>query len=211
MIYVIGSQKGGCGKSTIAVNVCAELAQRGKDVVLVDSDRQGTASNWATDRAEVTTLPTVNCAQRFDNVRETLLDFAQRYEYVIVDAAGRDSRELRTAMTAADILLVPFRPSQPDLDTLPTLVDIINQAKDLNERLQAKAILTMAPTNPQINETRESTEYLDNFPELELIKTVICDRKVYRDAMSNGRGVVEMNNDKASAEIKSLIEEVFNG
>ena len=119
MILLIGSQKGGCGKSTTAASICAELAAQGKDVVLVDADRQSTAANWAADRQGNEALPIVHCIQKYDNIRQTLLDLDKRYGFVVVDAAGRDSRELRTGMTAANVLLVPFRPSQPDLDTLP--------------------------------------------------------------------------------------------
>ncbi|MFA5082454.1 MAG: AAA family ATPase, partial [Hydrogenophilaceae bacterium] len=146
MIVLIGSQKGGCGKSTTAVNICAELAGRGHDVVLVDADRQCTSANWAMDRVEKPALPAVHCIQKYENIRDTLLDLDKRYEYVIVDAAGRDSRELRTGMTAAHILVVPFRPSQPDLDTLPNMQEIIIQAKDLNHNLKVYGLITMAPT-----------------------------------------------------------------
>jgi len=210
MIILIGSQKGGCGKSTTAANICAELARQGKDVILVDADRQGTASNWVTDRNGQENLPVVHSIQKFDNIRETLLDLAKRYEYVVVDSAGRDSRELRTGMTAADVLLVPFRPSQPDLDTLPKLNDIITQALDINEALRPCAVLTMAPTNPVINETQEAKDYLADFPILNLLNTVIRDRKIYRDCMSEGKGVVEMDNGKAKAEIQCLVQELIS-
>lgn len=209
MIVLIGSQKGGCGKSTTAVNICAELARKGSDVVLVDADRQCTAANWHMDRANNAALPVVNCVQKYDNIRDTLLDLDKRYEYVIVDAAGRDSRELRTGMTAAHVLLVPFRPSQPDLDTLPKLSEIISQAKDLNPDLTVFGLLTMAPTNPVVHEAEEAREYLQDYPEIQLLETIIRDRKVYRDAMSDGRGVVEMDNMKASDEIQSLMQEIF--
>src|SRR5665647_1859059 len=136
MIILIGSQKGGCGKSTTAVNISAELSTRGHDVVLVDADKQATGANWAQDRSGNTALPVVHCIQRYDNIRDTLLDLNERYQFVIVDAAGRDSRELRTGMTAAHILIVPFRPSQADLDTLPTMQQIITQAKDINPGLR---------------------------------------------------------------------------
>ena len=106
MIILIGNQKGGCGKSTTAVNISAYLANKGKDVVLVDADRQSTATNWINDRAE-TDLPVVNSVQKYDNIRNSLLDLRNRYEIVIVDAAGRDSRELRTGMLASDIILMP--------------------------------------------------------------------------------------------------------
>ncbi len=209
MIILIGSQKGGCGKSTTAVNICAKLAKDGSDIVLVDADRQSTAANWAMDRAANGSLAVVHCVQKYENIRETLLDLDKRYQYVIVDAAGRDSRELRTGMTAAHILLVPFRPSQPDLDTLPNLQEIITQAKDLNPELVVYALLTMAPTNPVVHEADEAREYLQDYPEIKLLQTIIRDRKVFRDAMSEGMGVVEMSNSKAAQDIISLIREVF--
>ena len=209
MIVLIGSQKGGCGKSTTAVNICAYLAKNGHDVVLVDADRQCTAANWAMDRSGNKNLPVVHCVQKYDNVRETLLDLDKRYEYVVVDAAGRDSRELRTGMTAASLLLVPFRPSQPDLDTLPNLQEIITQAKDLNPELKVYGLITMAPTNPVIHETEEAREYLQDYPEIKLLDTILRDRKIYRDAMSDGMGVVEMGNQKATEEIESLMKEIF--
>ena len=209
MIILIGSQKGGCGKSTTAVNISAELAGRGHDVVIVDADRQCTSANWAMDRIENPVLAKVHCVQKYENIRDTLLDLDKRYEYVIVDAAGRDSRELRTGMTAAHIFIVPFRPSQPDLDTLPNMQEIIIQAKDLNPDLKVYGLITMAPTNPIIHEEADARECLIDYPEIKLLSTMIRDRKVYRDAMSDGLSVVEMDNPKAKAEIKKLIEEVL--
>jgi chromosome partitioning protein len=211
MIILIGSQKGGCGKSTTAVNISAELAGRGHDVVLVDADRQCTAANWAMDRVENSALAKVHCVQKYENIRDTLLDLDKRYEYVIVDAAGRDSRELRTGMTGAHILVVPFRPSQPDLDTLPNMQEIIIQAKDLNPGLKVYGLITMAPTNPIIHEETDARECLNDYQEIKLLSAMIRDRKVYRDAMSDGLGAVEMDNIKARIEIKKLVEEVLNG
>lgn len=209
MIVLIGSQKGGCGKSTTAVNIAASLSRQGCDVVVVDADRQSTAANWVADRTANADLPVVHCIQKYDNIRETLLDLDQRYEHVIVDAAGRDSRELRTGMTAAHVLLVPFRPSQPDLDTLPKLQEIIVQAKDLNPSLAVFALLTMAPTNPVVREAEEARQYLADYPLIRMVETIVRDRKVYRDAMSEGLGVVEMDNDKARDEMASLVTELF--
>ena len=211
MIVLIGSQKGGCGKSTTAVNLCASLADAGRDLILVDADRQGTASNWASDRAEQTDIPLVNCVQKYGNISSTLKDLDGRYEYVIVDAAARDSRELRTGMVVADILVVPFRPSQPDLDTLVAVHKLVNQAGDLNADLSAYAVLTMASTNPLVNEVAEATEYLVDYPDIHLMETVIRDRKVYRDAVSEGLGVIEMSNAKAKDEISSFVKELLDG
>jgi chromosome partitioning protein len=209
MIILIGSQKGGCGKSTTAVNICAELANLGHDVVLVDADRQCTSANWAMDRIANEKLAKVHCVQKYENIRDTLIDLDKRYGFVIVDAAGRDSRELRTGMLAAHVLIVPFRPSQPDLDTLPKMQEIITQAKDLNPDLKVFGLLTMTPTNPAIREEADARICLEDYPVIELLTTIIHDRKCYRDAMSDGLGVVEMDNPKAKDEIKKLIAEII--
>ena len=209
MIVLIGSQKGGCGKSTTAANICAHLSQSGKDVVLVDADRQCTAANWAMDRSGKSDLPVVHCIQKYNKIRDTLLDLDKRYEFVIVDSAGRDSQELRSGALAAQILIIPFRPSQPDLDTLPKLQDIIHNTREYHPNLIVYGLLTMAPTNPMINESEDAKDYLSDYPEIQLLKTVIRDRKIYRDAMSEGMGVVEMDNPKAREEIQSLMTEIF--
>ena len=207
MIILIGSQKGGCGKSTLAINLSAELVRLGKDVCLVDADRQETSNRWAQDRSE-SNYPMVHCVVQYENIKPTLKDLGKRYEYVIVDVAGRDSRELRTGMLAADILLTPFRPSQPDLDTLPHLARVVNEAQDLNPDLICKAVLTLAPSNPQVHEAEEAREYLADFPEFELCKTIIRDRKAYRDSISEGAGVVDWKDNKAKAEVQLLVQEV---
>jgi len=211
MIILLGSQKGGCGKSTLSTNIAAALASQGKDVILVDADRQGTASNWIAERETLEGVPTVFSVQKYDSIKTTLLDLASRYEYVVVDSAGRDSAELRSALLAADLLIIPSRPSQADLDTLDHVAKMVTMAKDFNEGLKVKVVLTMCPTNPSIKELEQSKEYLADFPEFELTGTFISDRKIYRDALSDGKGVIELDNKKAKNEITSLINEVVSG
>jgi chromosome partitioning protein len=212
MVIIIGSQKGGVGKSTLSINLCAALANQGKDVMLVDSDRQSSSSNWAEDRAENPALPQVNFVQKYDNLRATLKDLNTRYEYVIVDAAGRDSKELRTGLVAANILLMPVRPSQFDLDTIPTLQTMVAEVKEeLNPELKFKAVLSMASTNPVIHEAEEAEKYFQDCEDIDLLKVVIRERKVYRDSIYAGRGlgVIEMDNAKAKEEINKLMTELL--
>ena len=209
MIILIGSQKGGCGKSTIAVNIAAFLSSRKKDCVLVDSDAQGTSSLWCLDREENESLPQVHVIQKFENIRNALFDLKNRYEYVIVDSPGRDCRELRTGLTAADLLIIPLKCSQPDLDTIPHMKKIIDEAKDFNPKMRVKTLLTMVSTNPMIKEKEDSKKYLDQYPEMPLLKTVLSERKVFRDCMSQGKGVHEMENSKACEELKDLIKEIL--
>jgi chromosome partitioning protein len=86
---------------------------------------------------------------------------------------------------------------------------VINTAKEINENLKAYCVLTMSPTNPSITEIADSKDYLARHPSIKLLNTIISDRKVYRDAMSAGFGVTEMDNDKAKNEIESLLKEIM--
>ena len=118
MIVLIGGEKGGTGKSTIATNLAAYLAGRVADVILLDSDQQSTAARWVERRNQNHPhLPKVHCVQKTGDVFETIRDLASRYQQVLIDAGGRDSEELRTAMAAAQKLYAPLKASQPDLET----------------------------------------------------------------------------------------------
>ncbi len=208
MIILIGSEKGGVGKSTLATNLSALLATQNKNVMLVDADRQSTSANWAQDR-QATELPKVSCVRQYDNIKETLLTLKPLFDYVVVDCQGRDSRELRTGLLAADIAVTPFRPSQWDLDTLPYMMQVLNEARDYNSNLKSFAIITMSPTNPQINELKQAQDYFAAYPAIALLNTIINDRKAYRDAASMGRGVVELDNEKATDEITRFTQEIL--
>jgi len=192
MIILIASQKGGCGKSTLAINIAVVLAHEGKDVLLVDADKQFSASNWAQERFEsCKDKPQINCVQKQDNIATSLKDLATRYQIVIVDAAGRDSKEMRSAMLVADKLIIPSRPAQFDLDTIPRMSEIVDTARDINENLQVYTVLTMSPSNSQ-SDTQEAVKYLNTFDNFVLCSTIIGDRKIFRDSSSTGLGVTEL-------------------
>jgi len=216
MIIFIGGQKGGSGKSTIAVNIAAYLAKEGADVMIVDADRQASITDWEIERkAEQTDKPKLFCVQKYNDIDDTLEDLDTRYQYVIVDCAGRDAPELRSALLVSDILLIPLRPSQMDLNTLPGLSKIIKEARRINKKLIVKAILSMGPTNPRGKEIEESRDFLSEYPDITLLNTIISDRKVYRDSISMGLGVVEFHSEsdqkgKAKIEIEALMKELLD-
>jgi chromosome partitioning protein len=198
------------GKSTIATNLAVHLASQGVDVVLLDTDGQATAARFVERRDEADHTPVVPCVQRTGEVASTLRDLARRYQVVLVDAGGRDSREMRSAMAVANLLLVPTRASQADLETLPKVNELIGLARGLNPELKAVAVLSMAPSNPVIREVEHAKELLVEFDQLELADTIIRDRKVYRDALLAGKGVTELDNSQARAEIQLLAQEFFD-
>jgi chromosome partitioning protein len=210
MIILVGSQKGGPGKTTVAVNLAVELAHRGQDVCLVDADAQRSAARWHADRVEQRRVPQIACVEKLGNIHSTLVDLDARYDVVVVDVAGKDSKEMRTAMVAADMLLVITRPSQLDLDTFEHLSGVIEQAMDLNPNLDVRGVITQAPTNWKATESKDAGEYLADYPIIKPAKTIICERKAYRDVIPEGLGVVEWNNGPARAEIRALGAEVMS-
>lgn len=213
LILVFGGQKGGIGKSTQATNFAVEFAVQGADVLLIDTDPQKTTVNWFDRRSElnISSKGKINAISKEGNVRETIKDASERYDVVIIDAAGRDSKSLRTAMTLCDKVICPIRPSQADLETIPYVADLIESVKDINESIKAYCLISMAPTHPFNEESSSATELLSNYTEhFNLLKSYIKDRKVYRDALLDGYGIVEMDNEKAKNEFKKVFNEVLN-
>lgn len=208
MILLIGSQKGGVGKSTVAVNLAAEYARQGRDVCLVDADAQRSAARWHADREEQGHQPALACVEKLGSIHQTLIDLSGRYDVVIVDVAGKDSREMRTGMTAADTLVVVVRPSQLDLDTLGHMSEVIEQAMDFNPDLDVRGLIAQAPSNPAITERTDAKDYLADYPRIKPLETVLYERKAYRDVVGEGLGVVEWTNPKAKAEVQVLAVEL---
>ena len=209
MILLLGGEKGGTGKSTVAVNLAVWLALKGVDVVLIDTDLQATASHFIDRRNALDGVPKVHCAEKHGNVYETVRDLAKRYEQVIIDAGGRDSEELRTALVAAHVVYCPLKASQPDIETSVHMNQLVRLARGMNPILQARVLISMGPTNPAVQEATEAREILGQLTEFTLSEVIVRERKAYRDAMIEGRGVIELNNEKAAAEIEALAVEIY--
>lgn len=139
-------------------------AFEGRDVCLVDADPQRSAARWHADREEQKRQPAIACVEKLGSIHQTLQDLATRYDIVIVDVAGKDSKEMRTGMTAADKLVVAVRPSQFDLDTLGHMTEVIEQALDFNPELDVRGLITQAPSNPNVTERTDAGEYLADYP-----------------------------------------------
>ena len=211
MIITVGSNKGGTGKTTTATNIAIALAKQGKEVCLVDADFQRSASRWNQDRQESKLFPSITLVEKHDNISSTIQDLNQRYDYIIVDVAGRNSREMITSLSVSDILIAPHQASQLDLDTIEELSTQITRIKDLNPKLLAYVLHTMANTNPSVKDTErmEFTEYLNDFENLTLLNSSCFYRKVYRDVIPLGKSVIESSNLVAAEEINNLVKEIF--
>ena len=213
-IILIGGEKGGTGKTTLAVNLAALRALQGRDVLLIDTDVQASASYWAQSRDEAQTRPRIACIQKFGKGLPTeVRDLARRYQDLIIDAGGRDSVELRSSLVVAERVFIPIQPSQFDIWTLGRMDDLVRTAQGFNAELRASVVISRASTNPSVNEAAESRTLLADFEHLRLANAIIRDRIAYRKAARDGLSVDELKpgDPKAIEEMRALFREVFHG
>lgn len=213
MIIVIGSNKGGVGKTTLATNLAIAFALQMKKVLLVDADPQGSALYWGSVRLQKQLSPFVSIVQRRGNLVDSLKVLSQQNQIVIVDVPGRNSPELISAMSVANVVVSPHACSQLDLETLQELEDQILALRTLNPGLRVLIYQSMATTNPAIRqrERNDFCRYVSAFEYFRLANPMGFQRLVYRECISEGTGVLESNNTLAAEEIQLLLEEILNG
>lgn len=212
MIVLVGGEKGGTGKTTIATNLAVLAAAAGRDVLLLDTDPQGTSSMWAEVRDESGRQPRIPCVKKHgDKVHIEARAMADRYSDIIIDAGGRDSRELRAAMLAADLMLMPIQASQFDAWTLDPAAELVATARIYNEPLVVLVVINKASPLPQVAEAAQARAFLAEFEGLEACSAPIRDRIAFRHAAKEGVAVTELGkrDRKAVAEIEALFREVF--
>ena len=134
MILTVGGTKGGSGKSTLAVQLAIALARGGRDMLLVDGDRQGTAQTAIAHRTAAGRQPSLACVQYADGriLRDQVRHQTGKYTDVVIDAGGHDSTTLRAALVLSDVLLVPFLPRSVDVWALADIATLIAQPRALS-------------------------------------------------------------------------------
>ncbi len=210
MIIVIGGEKGGSGKSCIAQNLSVFLQKKGRDTLLIDADPQGTSHDWAREREANETLKDIQNESALGDIRRTLIDRAKRYEMIVVDAGGADSVALRSALSVATHVLLPFRPKRRDLKTLEHVEKMITLAKSINPELIVRSVITQAPALPsQVQRILDSKEACASYG-LSPLNAFTTARNVYDDADEDGSSVLEVGTDfKAIEEIQQIAQELL--
>lgn len=212
MIILIGGEKGGTGKTTLATNLVALHATNGKDTLLVDTDKQGSSNSWAESRDEEGHEPRITCIQKFGkNLARDIQDLRTRYEDIFIDAGGRDSVELRASMVIADKLYIPVQASQYDVWTLDQMDALVAQTQAINPDLEAFIVINRASTNPSVKETKEATNFVSDYENLRFSGIIIRDRITFRKSAGEGQAVFEFatKDKKAIDEVNALYIHVF--
>lgn len=202
MIISVLSQKGGSGKTTISTNLAAALAQAGKNVVLVDSDEQGSARDWsaASDTPEVEVIA-LDRPGMLASVKRLSADF------VVIDGSAKLDKMAAETVKISDLVLMPIQPSPYDVWASADLIDLVKQRIEISDNaLQAAFVVSRAIPN-----TTLSKEVLDVLNEHGLpVLTGTTQKTAYSAAAAVGKSVLTYEkNGKAAKEIIALLQAIL--
>ena len=187
------TQKGGSGKTTLALSCAAAAEEQGSRALVLDMDPQGTAEAWY--QAREATTPKLAAITAAD-LPNAIAGGQPRFDVVLIDTPGRDEPSTAAAIRHADLCLIPCRPTPADMKATPPTVATI-------KRLGKQSAFVLNQTPPRGYRIREAAQGLSM---LGMVAPVhIVSRNAYQDAQEMGLGVIEFEPDgKAAAEIREL-------
>lgn len=208
-VLAVVSQKGGVGKTTLAVNVAGELVTLGYDVKLIDADPQASAYTWF-ERGDGEGWPTVEKQTEATLHRPGQVPRQRdKYDIIIIDAPGKLDRVINSALLCADVALIPLAPSVLDKEAAQAVIDLIEDASVINESLEARFVLSKA--NPRTIQAREMVELLEeDYPDVPLLETQIEQRIAMMECPNHGQFICQVYPGSAAHdEIHSLTAEIL--
>lgn len=213
-IVLLGNSKGGVGKSTLAIQVAVGRALQGREVLLINADRQLSSESAIAMRGEAGISPAIAICTYTDGrvLRSQVLHQRDKYDDIIIDAGGRDSSALRAAMTLADVMLVPYAPNTFDVWALEELSELINEVQGVRETaLPIHAVLNMADSAATSRDNIEAREAIAEIPQLKYLDAPVVKRKAYSNASGFGLHVSERKprDAKAVREMEALLNALF--
>jgi chromosome partitioning protein len=210
MILTVGNIKGGVGKTVLAVNIAAAMAQRGLDVLLIDGDEQASAAMFAQVRADAGAKPEFTTIQlQGAAIRQQARQLRDKYDEIVIDVGGRDTGSLRAALTITDAVLIPFQPRSVDLWAAGQIAALVAEAREVNGALKAYSVINIA--DPVGKDNEDAAAVLAGLEFIKPLPVTIVRRKAFPNAFSLGLGVGELvpRDQKAADELLSIVSLLY--
>ena len=205
MITVIGSLKGGSGKSTVTFNLAVWLEMAEAEVLVIDADPQATLSDVSEVRTEEGYEPFLNIKSASALSRKKLAG----YDEVLIDVGTSDIESMKLALALADRVVIPVPPSQADIWSTQRFLNFLDEAVD-GERPELFAFINRADTHHAIRESDEAAAALVSLPDVRFVKHRLCQRTVFRRSFSEGLAVYELDpRGKGSKEFYALTAALY--
>ena len=206
-VIALLNQKGGAGKTTLATHLAGELALQGSRVTLLDADPQGSALDWAQRRLQSgqERLYGVFGLAR-DSLHQEVPQIALQADFVVIDGPPRVAALARSALLAADLVLIPVQPSAYDVWASDEMVQLITEARVFRPQLRAAFVINRRVVGTVIG--REARAALADQP-FAALETQVSQRIVFADSVAAGRLACEVAPQCAAArEIVALAQAV---
>jgi chromosome partitioning protein len=206
------NQKGGVGKTTLAVNVADAIARSGLRTLLIDADPQASAIEWASARDEHhdetqgdVLFPVIGMAANF--IHKEVPAIAKDYDCVVIDGPPRVNKVSAAAIMASDVVFIPVQPSPYDVWAADEMIGLIEQAKAIRPEIVAMFVVNRKITKTALGNA--ISDALVDYP-LPVLKTQISQRVAFAETAAKGQSVVEaVPGEPAAKEIKKLVKEIM--
>jgi len=188
MIIGVLSQKGGVGKTTVALNLAAAIATSGSRVLVVDADPQGSALAWSSAREADPLFPVVGMAK--PTLHRELPNLAASYHFIVIDGAPRVNDLARSAILASNLVLIPVQPSPYDIWASSETVRLIREARQINAALEAAFLINRKIARSAIG--RDAAAALAQFEDIPVLEVHLSQRILYAESAAKGLTVIEV-------------------